>query len=151
MEKTLGQQLTELRESKGLTQDELAVKSGISRPQISRLENDDVDVPRRSTLAKLTSALDVPSTALHIPLQAGNRKVADVESETLAQFENVILRERISEQNEELNTKDEELTRLRALAAYLKAELGKFGGSLEAALHTVLPHAPSGRQVAMGV
>jgi transcriptional regulator with XRE-family HTH domain len=59
MEKTLGQHLTALRESKGLTQEDLADKSGISRPQISRLENDEVDAPRRTTLVKLATALGV--------------------------------------------------------------------------------------------
>jgi transcriptional regulator with XRE-family HTH domain len=145
MEKTLGQQLTTLREGKGLTQDELAVKSGISRPQISRLENDEIDNPRRSTLDKLAKVLGVETTSLQLTATVVTRRsmvVPDVEAETLAQFENIILQEHIAKQNDELNTKDEELTKLRAMVAYLKSELGKFGGNLEAALHGLVPTSP---------
>jgi transcriptional regulator with XRE-family HTH domain len=145
MEKTTGQQLTALREAKDMTQDELAAKSGISRVQISRLENDEVEAPRRSTLDKLAKVLGVETTSLHPTAIAPTRRanvVPDVEAETLAQFENIILQEHIAKQNDELNTKDEELTKLRAMVAYLKSELGKFGGSLEAALHGLVPPSP---------
>jgi|GEM_PF-1437059 len=66
MEKTLGQHLTALRESKGLTQEDLADKSGISRPQISRLENNEVEAPRRTTLAKLAQALGVSVDSIQV-------------------------------------------------------------------------------------
>jgi transcriptional regulator with XRE-family HTH domain len=59
MERTLGQQITILREEKGLTQDELAVAAGVSRSRISNLENDQVEAPRRNTLVKLATALGV--------------------------------------------------------------------------------------------
>jgi transcriptional regulator with XRE-family HTH domain len=144
MEKTLGQQLTALREARSLTQDELADKSGVSRPQISRLENDEIDNPRRATLLKLAEALGTDAAALQPAVVVTRRPVAvlDPEAENLAQFENVVLREQIVEQNEKINSQAEQLTKLKAMVAYLNSELGKFGGSLEAALHGLVPTGP---------
>ena len=51
--------LKEIREKKGITQDELAEKSGISRATISNLENE-VTVFNSQTLSKLADALDTP-------------------------------------------------------------------------------------------
>ncbi len=51
--------LKEIREKKGITQDELAEKSGISRATISKLENE-VTVFNSQTLSKLADALDTP-------------------------------------------------------------------------------------------
>lgn len=51
--------LKEIREKKGITQDELAEKSGISRATISKLENE-VSVFNSQTLSKLADALDTP-------------------------------------------------------------------------------------------
>lgn len=47
------------RELKGMTQEELAKKSGISRATISTLENDPDAVTTTSTLKKLAEALNV--------------------------------------------------------------------------------------------
>lgn len=47
---------------------------------------------------------------------------------TVAEAENVLLREQVSD--------------LRSTVEFLKAELGKFGGSLEAALHGLVPVGP---------
>lgn len=51
--------LKEIREKKGITQDELAEKSGISRATISKLENE-ASVFNSQTLSKLADALDTP-------------------------------------------------------------------------------------------
>lgn len=56
---------------------------------------------------------------------------------TVAEAENVLLRQ----MNDDL----------RSTVAFLKEELGKFGGSLEAALHTILPTQPKGQRVAVPV
>jgi len=145
MEKTLGQQLIALREAKSLTQDELADKSGVSRPQISRLENDEIDNPRRATLLKLAEALGTDVAALQPAVAVVTRRPAalsDPEAENLATFENVVLREQIVEQNEKINSQAEQLAKLKAMVAYLNSELGKFGGSLEAALNGLVPTGP---------
>jgi transcriptional regulator with XRE-family HTH domain len=145
MEKTLGQQLIALREAKSLTQDELADKSGVSRPQISRLENDEIDNPRRATLLKLAKALSTDAAALQPAVVVVSRRpvaLPDPEAENLATFENVVLREQIVEQNEKINSQAEQLAKLKAMVAYLNSELGKFGGSLEAALQGLVPTGP---------
>lgn len=59
---TLGK-LKAVRESKFLTQQDLADKAGVSRVAINRLERGDVDA-RFSTLRKLAAALDVPPAEL---------------------------------------------------------------------------------------
>ena len=144
MEQTLGRQLTSLREAKGLTQDELASMSGISRPQISRLENDEVDAPRRTTLDKLAKVLGIQAGSLQVSSSPPRRSHASdgIEADQLARFENVILHEKISEQQDELINRDEEITKLRAMVAYLSSELGKFGSSLEAAWSGLQPVGP---------
>ena len=52
-----------LRRERGLTQQQLAVKAGVSLGYLSRLEVDMHD-PRLSTLRKLAKALGVPVTEL---------------------------------------------------------------------------------------
>ena len=54
---------------------------------------------------------------------------------TVAEAENVLLREQVLD--------------LRGTVEFLKAELGKFGGSLEAALHGIFPTLPAGQRVAV--
>jgi predicted transcriptional regulator len=55
--------LKRVRESKFLTQQELAEKSGVSRPTIARLESPG-DEARLSTVRKLAKALGVQPAAL---------------------------------------------------------------------------------------
>jgi hypothetical protein len=49
--------LRQARESAGLSLDEVARRSGIDKAQLSRLENDRVADPRRSTLARYARAI----------------------------------------------------------------------------------------------
>lgn len=55
--------LKSIREKKGLTQEELAAKSGISRATISNLENNPEAVTTTDTLKKLAAALNVKVSA----------------------------------------------------------------------------------------
>ena len=48
----------ELRLARGMTQEELSRKSGVSRQIISNLENDDITVTSTNTLARIARALD---------------------------------------------------------------------------------------------
>ena len=48
----------ELRLARGMTQEELSRKSGVSRQTISNLENDDITVTSTNTLARIARALD---------------------------------------------------------------------------------------------
>lgn len=50
--------IKETREEKNMTQEELAVKSGVSRTTISGLENGVVEITTTKTLQKLAEALD---------------------------------------------------------------------------------------------
>jgi transcriptional regulator with XRE-family HTH domain len=54
----MAQRIQELRERRGLTQEQLAVKAGISRGYLARLETARHD-PTLSTLEKLAKALGV--------------------------------------------------------------------------------------------
>ncbi|MDO9713246.1 helix-turn-helix domain-containing protein [Paracraurococcus lichenis] len=58
-----GTNLIRLRKAAGLTQDELAAKSGISQSNISSLEHGTLD-PRLSTVLALAKALKVPPLIL---------------------------------------------------------------------------------------
>ena len=50
--------LREIRESKGMTQEELAEKSGVTRTTIWKLETGDDEVSTTKTLLSLAKALD---------------------------------------------------------------------------------------------
>lgn len=57
MTNTLGSQLKRLRLARGLSREQVALRSGVKADHIRYIEHDYVDFPRRSTLQKLTSAL----------------------------------------------------------------------------------------------
>lgn len=59
----LGATVRKLREERGLTQEELAVRSGVDRKSINRLENASYS-PAVDRLYPLAAALGVPVTAL---------------------------------------------------------------------------------------
>lgn len=52
------------RELKGLSQEELAELSGVSRTTISGFENETIDVTTNSTMNKIAEALDVSTIEL---------------------------------------------------------------------------------------
>lgn len=56
--------LKEIREKKGLTQEELSAKSGVSRTIIYYLENDRTECVMTSTLTKLADALGEKVTTI---------------------------------------------------------------------------------------
>lgn len=55
----MGYRIRENRERRGLTQSELAIKSGVSRMTISALENGSERVTTTKTLMKIATALEV--------------------------------------------------------------------------------------------
>src|SRR5712692_7483395 len=59
----VGGRIREIREARGLTLDALAAKSGIAKPNLSRLENDKV-TPTFETLRTIAAALDTHSALL---------------------------------------------------------------------------------------
>jgi len=59
----LGQRIRELRLAAGLTQAELARRTGIHRPNIARVEAGR-HTPSLETLARLATAIGVPTTAV---------------------------------------------------------------------------------------
>ena len=56
----------ELREKKGITQEQLAEISGVSRATISMLETNETKVCNSSTLTKLAEALNSPVSNLFV-------------------------------------------------------------------------------------
>lgn len=54
---TLGQRVRYLRKHRGLTQQDLADRLGISQPTVSLIETDETTMPSGSTLAALCKAL----------------------------------------------------------------------------------------------
>jgi len=63
MSERFARNLTELRRSKGFSQEELAFRASIHRTQVSLMENG-VRLPRFETLIKLSGALEVSPAAL---------------------------------------------------------------------------------------
>jgi transcriptional regulator with XRE-family HTH domain len=59
----LGERIQALRNQRGLTQEQLADKAGLSRGYIARLETGRHD-PAATTLAKIAKALRVPISSL---------------------------------------------------------------------------------------
>lgn len=55
--RAMGYRIAQIRKEKGLTQDELSNKSGVSRTVISFLETGKVQVTTTATLIKLSKAL----------------------------------------------------------------------------------------------
>lgn len=64
MKQAFGEYMKELRETKGLTINQLAAAAGISGSQISRIENGLRGVPKPTTLRKLAEATGVPYEVL---------------------------------------------------------------------------------------
>ncbi len=60
----MGYRIKELREQKGLSQEELAEKSNVSRATLSALENNDCKTTTTKTLLKLAEALDTSVESL---------------------------------------------------------------------------------------
>lgn len=58
MKKTLGERISELRKNKNMTQEDLAIKMGVSPQAVSKWEND-VSCPDINTLPKLAKILDI--------------------------------------------------------------------------------------------
>lgn len=54
----------EVREKKGITQEQLAEKASVSRGTISKLETNVTDVCSTQTLTRLADALEVPVSSL---------------------------------------------------------------------------------------
>ena len=63
----MGYRIKEIREALGVTQEELAEKSGISRGTISALENGTARATTTKTLLKIASALDTTVDQIFLP------------------------------------------------------------------------------------
>ncbi|MEF3306634.1 helix-turn-helix domain-containing protein [Paenibacillus sp. GYB003] len=61
---SFGEELKKLRESKGMTVNQLAVYSGVSAASISRYETGERGIPKPPTIEKLARGLRVPYTDL---------------------------------------------------------------------------------------
>ncbi|WP_052647002.1 helix-turn-helix domain-containing protein [Paenibacillus terrae] len=64
MSTTFGEHLRSLREQKGMSLNQLAIKSGVSNAQISRIENGLRDLPRPETIKKLAAGLEISKATL---------------------------------------------------------------------------------------
>lgn len=60
----MGYKLKQVREEKRMTQKELSLKSGVSRPTIIAIENGETKDVKVSTLLKLANALDTSVDAI---------------------------------------------------------------------------------------
>ncbi len=64
MKQTFGQELRELRRSKGITQRGLAEKAGVDFSYISKIENDRLPPPAADTTVKICNVLETPPDTL---------------------------------------------------------------------------------------
>jgi transcriptional regulator with XRE-family HTH domain len=60
---TFGALVKAARDNAGLTQQAVAERAGLSRPQLANIETDRTDVPLK-TLQRIATALDVPAKDL---------------------------------------------------------------------------------------
>lgn len=63
----MGYKIKDIRESLGMTQEQLAEKSGVSRTIISGLENGTARATTTKTLLKIASALDTTVDQIFLP------------------------------------------------------------------------------------
>ena len=63
----MGYKIKDIREAMGLTQEQLAEKSGVSRTIISGLENGTARATTTKTLLKIASALDTTVDQIFLP------------------------------------------------------------------------------------
>lgn len=70
--KTIGEVVQKLRQDKGLTQEELAVKSGVSYTSLVKIERGQVENPTIKTLKKLADALEVSVDDILSMIENGN-------------------------------------------------------------------------------
>ena len=66
----MGYRIRELRESKGISQNELSEKSGVTRATLWRLETGEAEVTTTQTLTKIADALGVDVTELFLKSNA---------------------------------------------------------------------------------
>jgi transcriptional regulator with XRE-family HTH domain len=59
MKQTFGQALRELRRAKGISQRQLAAKTGMDFSYISKIENDRLSPPSADTVVKISDALEI--------------------------------------------------------------------------------------------
>ncbi|TYO95157.1 repressor LexA [Desulfallas thermosapovorans DSM 6562] len=78
MDNNFGETLRELRESKGFTVNQLAIKSGVSAAHISRLENERRSVPKPKTIKKLAKALGNLDKLMEAAGHLINKKQVDI-------------------------------------------------------------------------
>lgn len=63
----MGYKIKELREEKRMTQEELAIKSGVSRQTINAIENDKYSNVLTGTLAAIAAALETTVDKIFYP------------------------------------------------------------------------------------
>lgn len=63
----MGYRIKEVREAKKISQEELSLKSGVSRGTISGLENGTTRTVMMSTLTKIAKALEVTIDQIFLP------------------------------------------------------------------------------------
>jgi len=63
----MGYRIKELREEKRMTQEELAIKSGVSRQTINAIENDKYSNVMMGTLAAIATALETTVDKIFYP------------------------------------------------------------------------------------
>lgn len=56
--------IKQIRKKIGMTQQELSEKSGISRPYISKLENNECNIIKSSTMVAIANALNKPVSTI---------------------------------------------------------------------------------------
>ena len=94
VQQTLGEKLRELREVRGWSQAQLAMKSGITRSHISLIELGRLANPRADVLLKLARALNIPIEELY---QAAGYEVGAVGERRVETPEEILERLRVAQ------------------------------------------------------
>lgn len=62
----IGEKIRHIRDSKGLSLGQVAMKSGLDRTYISRIESERIGNPSHNTLLKIAKGLGIPASGLFI-------------------------------------------------------------------------------------
>lgn len=100
---TFGEKLKQIRETKRLGVNQLALKSGVSASQISRFENGKRKDPQIDTAKKLAKALDVSVTEL---IGNGDRQESKEKERTLDYDPNLLVAAHIDDDVSEQDMED---------------------------------------------
>lgn len=149
---TINERFSELRHKLKLSKEALGEVAGTSSTSIANIEAGRTKSPSADILAAISTQLNVSLDWLIFgqgPMLKGQQSETTGLTSAEATIERATELASVPLLREIIDTQKETITDLRGMVATLKEELGKFGGSLEAAWYGNRPVAPHGAVLEM--